>query len=249
MPLAWFTDPDPRNSRALKKAWVNRWNIAKAYAPTPSASIMYPSWLTVEYASTRLMSFITRPIDAAKIAVNAPMTATTIIIWSDAWNTGKNRATRKTPAATIVAAWISALTGVGPSIASGSHVCSGNWPDLPTAPAKMPAAIQVATPPAIIPVSTPAYRSVMSRPFSPAYDNVSCWKNRYMIASRKPKSPTLVTMKAFFAALAADGLVNQKPISRYEHRPTSSQNTKTWMMFEARTSPTIEVVNRDMYAK
>ena len=35
---------------------------------------------------------------------------------------------------TIVAAWISALTGVGPSIASGSQVCSGTWADLANAP-------------------------------------------------------------------------------------------------------------------
>ena len=41
-----------------------------------------------------------------------------------------------TPAVTIVAAWISALTGVGPSIASGNQTCSGNWADLPTAPQK-----------------------------------------------------------------------------------------------------------------
>ena len=34
----------------------------------------------------------------------------------------------------MVAAWISAETGVGPSIASGSQACSGNWPDLPQAP-------------------------------------------------------------------------------------------------------------------
>ena len=40
------------------------------------------------------------------------------------------------PAATIVAAWIRAETGVGPSIASGSHACSGSWADLPTAPQK-----------------------------------------------------------------------------------------------------------------
>src|ERR1043165_385312 len=39
-----------------------------------------------------------------------------------------------TPAATIVAAWISALTGVGPSIASGSQVWSGTWADLANAP-------------------------------------------------------------------------------------------------------------------
>ena len=43
---------------------------------------------------------------------------------------GKIRPTRYTPAATIVAAWISALTGVGPSIASGSQTCSGNCADL-----------------------------------------------------------------------------------------------------------------------
>jgi hypothetical protein len=34
----------------------------------------------------------------------------------------------------MVAAWISAETGVGPSIASGSHVCRKNWADLPIAP-------------------------------------------------------------------------------------------------------------------
>ena len=32
----------------------------------------------------------------------------------------------------MVAAWISAEIGVGPGIASGSQVCSGNWADLPT---------------------------------------------------------------------------------------------------------------------
>ena len=35
---------------------------------------------------------------------------------------------------TIVAAWISAETGVGPSIASGSQVWSGSWADLAKAP-------------------------------------------------------------------------------------------------------------------
>ena len=44
------------------------------------------------------------------------------------------RATRYTPAVTIVAAWISADTGVGPAIASGSQTCSGICADLPVAP-------------------------------------------------------------------------------------------------------------------
>ena len=46
-------------------------------------------------------------------------------------NTGYSRATRNTPATTIVELCSSDDTGVGPAIASGSHVCSGNWPDLP----------------------------------------------------------------------------------------------------------------------
>ena len=56
------------------------------------------------------------------------------------------RAIRYTPAVTIVAAWISALTGVGPAIASGSHVCSGNCADLPSAPPSSSAAAATATP-------------------------------------------------------------------------------------------------------
>ena len=34
----------------------------------------------------------------------------------------------------MVAAWISAETGVGPAIASPSQLCSGNCADLPQAP-------------------------------------------------------------------------------------------------------------------
>ncbi len=38
---------------------------------------------------------------------------------------------------TIVAAWISEETGVGPSMASGSHVCSGTWADFANAPMRI----------------------------------------------------------------------------------------------------------------
>ena len=47
---------------------------------------------------------------------------------------GNILATRYTPATTIVAAWMSADTGVGPSIASGSHICRGNMALLPAPP-------------------------------------------------------------------------------------------------------------------
>ena len=46
----------------------------------------------------------------------------------------------------MVAAWMSAETGVGPSIASGSQVCSGNWPDLPHAPSSSSRPMAVAVP-------------------------------------------------------------------------------------------------------
>ena len=47
---------------------------------------------------------------------------------------GEHLIIKKTPAVTIVAAWIKAETGVGPSIASGSQVWSPIWADLPTEP-------------------------------------------------------------------------------------------------------------------
>ena len=39
-PSAWITEPEPRKSRALKKACVNRWNTATPNAPTPQARNM-----------------------------------------------------------------------------------------------------------------------------------------------------------------------------------------------------------------
>ena len=47
--------------------------------------------------------------------------------------------------------------------------------------------------------------------------------NISMIASAMPMSPTRLTTKAFLAATAAESLYCQKPISRYDARPTPSQ--------------------------
>jgi hypothetical protein len=67
-------------------------------------------------------------------AVMAPMTMTKDSAVVDSSNSGDIRATMKMPAVTIVAAWISAEIGVGPSIESGSQTCSGTCADLPMAP-------------------------------------------------------------------------------------------------------------------
>ncbi len=69
-----------------------------------------------------------------KIAVVAPITSTTDRAVSDSSNSGDIRATIKIPAVTMVAAWIKAEIGVGPSIESGNHTCSGTCADLPMAP-------------------------------------------------------------------------------------------------------------------
>ncbi len=53
---------------------------------------------------------------------------------SENCNIGEILTSMKTPAVTIVAACIKALAGVGPSIASGNQLKSGNCADLPNAP-------------------------------------------------------------------------------------------------------------------
>ncbi len=67
-------------------------------------------------------------------AVVAPITVTNDSAVSESSNSGLILATMKIPAVTIVAAWMSAEIGVGPSIESGSQTCSGTWALLPIAP-------------------------------------------------------------------------------------------------------------------
>src|SRR5580692_5972550 len=83
---------------------------------------------------TRLMSLLTMPSNPVNSAVVAPITSTSESAVCEYSNNGDMRATMKIPAVTIVAAWISAEIGVGPSIESGSHTCSGICADLPMAP-------------------------------------------------------------------------------------------------------------------
>src|SRR5471030_2360416 len=83
---------------------------------------------------TRLMSLATIPSAPMKSAVVAPITSTNDSAVSEYSNSGDMRATMNIPAVTMVAAWIRAEIGVGPSIESGSHTCNGICADLPMAP-------------------------------------------------------------------------------------------------------------------
>ena len=69
-----------------------------------------------------------------KSTVIVPITITTLKATSESSNSGDMRATMNTPAVTMVAAWIRAEIGVGPSIESGNQTCSGTCADLPMAP-------------------------------------------------------------------------------------------------------------------
>ena len=112
----------------------------------------------------------------------------------------------------MVAAWMSALTGVGPSIASGSQTWSGNWALLPTAPAKSSSAmIQIG----IIGALPAAARCGSVRnAMDSLMLSVPVFTKMAMIPSAKPTSPTRFVMNAFLLASAAVRLRYQKPISR-----------------------------------
>ena len=104
----------------------------------------------------------------------------------------------------MVAAWISADTGVGPSIASSSQDCSGTCADFPHAPSSSSSPSAVVTP-------LPLEFTVLNTPVN---DTVPNSANINMIASDSPASPTRLTMNAFLAATAAEFLYCQNPISR-----------------------------------
>ncbi len=104
----------------------------------------------------------------------------------------------------MVAAWMSADTGVGPSIASSSQDCSGSWADFPHAPSRSSSPMAVSTPG----LAAPGW------PNTPVNDTVPNVVNISMMARDSPASPTRLAMNAFLAATAAVGLYCQNPISR-----------------------------------
>jgi hypothetical protein len=61
----------------------------------------------------------------------------------------------------------------------------------------------------------------------------------------KNKSPTLFTKKAFVAALPACILVYQKPINKYEQRPTTYQPKNKTNKLEEETNNNIKKVNNE----
>ncbi len=136
---------------------------------------------------------------------------------------------------------MSALTGVGPSIASGSQVWSGSCADLATAPPSRPSATRFTS------------QWFEARPGARAktvskFSEPVCWMSRKS-ASAIVASPKAFMTKAFFAAAIALGRSCQKPISRYEERPTRPQPASRSSRLPPWTSSSIEKTKIDMYAK
>src|SRR3954469_21407431 len=125
------------------------------------------------------MSYWKKPIEAAKIAVKQPVVATTVIAMGESAKRKLSRATMYTPAVTIVAAWMSADTGVGPAIASGSQTYNGICADLPATPTSMKSVIARMTPGATPAAAAKTWSNCKERKF----------QNMINAAIRKPKSP------------------------------------------------------------
>ena len=105
----------------------------------------------------------------------------------------------------MVAACINAETGVGPSIASGNQICSGNIADLPAPPINMKISDQVKTDKPMNvapPVPTKAGPLGSTRVWK---SNVPVLNDKIRIPIRKPKSAKRVTINAFFEAATALG--------------------------------------------
>ena len=146
-----------------------------------------------------------------------------------------------------MAAWISAETGVGPAMASGSQVWRGNCPLLP-----MIAAISAT--------------AVMSRIVCPTWPDNAAWLSATMLneptpvarctmkyvmitPQMRPMSPTRVVRNAFSAAFELGFSSHQWPMSMNEQRPTSSQPTRSCSVLSATTSRSIDAVKRLSAAK
>lgn len=142
---------------------------------------------------------------------------------------------RNTPATTIVLEWSRAETGVGPSMADGSHGCMLNWADFPIAASSKP-------------VSGNTIFSLSSRKI--------CWNSHefelainHAIDIINPTSPIRLYRIAWRAAVLASVRPPHQPIRRKDIIPTPSQPIKSWKRLFAVTRIIIVIKNSNRYLK
>lgn len=173
-------------------------------------TIIRPSWLDVEKAIIFLISFWVRAHVAVNRVVSAPRHRQVVrAVWLFSMS-GLMRISRKMPATTIVLECSRADTGVGPSMAAGSHGCRPNWADFPVAAKIRPSRGRV--------------RSTFL-----AHENICCNSHEFKlvaiqaIARIKPMSPTRLYNTACRAAVFASVRPYHHPISKKDMMPTPSQ--------------------------
>ena len=189
---------------------------------------MTPTWLTVDHASSRLRSLWAKASTAASSMVSdTAMPSTQRGVWLTA-SSGKRPASTTVPAATMVAAWMRALAGVGPSMASASQSWKGSWADLPSTPMTTSVRKTARRVPSGAPQAVRASPSGVPPPTRPSMHAVgraqvattSCRlvepapAARPMMPSTKPMSATRVTRNALCAARRALCRRDQWPMSR-----------------------------------
>ena len=196
--------------------------------------------------------------NASAAAITIVMAAITMITLDDGprmsspvKNTGYKRATRNTPATTIVEECNSELTGVGPAIASGSQVCSGNWPLLPMAAMNKANAATKMTVEFGSPDSAQAEIPRIENPDRPRFVVVQSLaaKNSMLMPTSKPTSPVRTVKNAFSAARLLAPSSHQWPMSMNEHRPMISQPSKNKIMSSAITMANMPAENNVSAAK
>ena len=127
----------------------------------------------------------------------------------------------------MVAACRYALTGVGATIAPGSHGWNGTWADL------VAAAIITSTAPTVAAVPSTGASSLISVvPAAPVTSSSPASRTR---------PPPAVTIRARRAATRTAGSVLLCPTRRNEVTDVSSQNTNSVQTESAQTRPSIDV--------
>ncbi len=106
LPVSWSMMPAAMNSDALNVAWLRMWNTPATTASgvsRPNSMVIRPRWLIVEYASRLFRSCLKIAMYAPMSSVARPVSVTSQNQGSLAPSAGYRRASRKTPALTIVA--------------------------------------------------------------------------------------------------------------------------------------------------
>lgn len=131
--------------------------------------------------------------------------------------------------------WSSAETGVGPSIAEGSHGWRPNWADFPVAANVSP---------------------IKGMFESLGFSMKICWRfqvlrfvRNHAIAKMKPMSPMRLYKIACRAAVFASARPYHHPMSRNDMIPTPSQPMNSWKRLFAVTRMSIVMRNRSRYLK